>query len=129
MHSKFMNKFNQMSNDKNDVYICLCWVSTQPPMQNVQMAVTSTQICCHVLNKGIKIKMYLACNAAYFKYANKLLTNMPLCCIGTCLPCFGKQCIKIFVKGGPGILSPLPVITKSIIFLLLPIGIFIRISL
>jgi len=47
----------------------------------------------------------VAFNVTCFKYANKLLTNMPGCYIGTCLLCFSKQCIKIFVKGGPGIPS------------------------
>jgi len=27
---------------------------------------------------------------------------MPRCYIGTCLLCFSKQCINIFVRGGPG---------------------------
>lgn len=30
---------------------------------------------------------------------------MPCRYIGACLLCFSKQCIKIFVRGGPGILS------------------------
>ena len=41
----------QMSNNnKNHVYICLCWVST-PPMQNMQIAVTSTQIHCYTVTR------------------------------------------------------------------------------
>ena len=47
--------FDQMSNNKNPAYICLWQVSTQPPMQNMQMAVTSMQIYCHMLNKAMKM--------------------------------------------------------------------------